>query len=497
MDGRVVSGSSWVNQAPITGEGRLIEKGPGAHVFASSINGEGALEVEVTHLAADNTISRMVKLVEQAQERRAPAQRFVDQFARVYTPAVVLMAFAVALIPPVLFGQPFLDPGTGARGWLYRGLALLVVACPCALVISTPVSIISAISNAARHGVLIKGGVFLERLNSVRAVALDKTGTLTQGRPSVVAVRAAGCSADREERCEACDELVGLANAVEQHSEHPLARAVQREALRRAVDTKYGRAGDVQALPGHGVRGRVNGKEVTIGSHSYFDRHIQHPEAVCVQAREHAAMGLTPLMLALDGKFMGAITVADSLRASSRTTVEELRKLGLQAVVMLTGDTADVAQEVASQLELTQVHSDQMPQDKVAMLAALKRDFDHVAMVGDGVNDAPVLASADVGLALGGDAGGTAQAMETADITIMSSDLRRLPFVFRLSRATMRTIWANVALSLGVKLVFFVLVLTGVGTMWMAVLADMGTSLLVTLNGMRLLRRPRMRTAPD
>jgi Cd2+/Zn2+-exporting ATPase len=491
MDGRVLAGASSVNQAPITGESQLIEKTAGAGVFAGSINGQGALEIEVTHLAEDNVISRMIKLVEEAQEKRAPAQRFVDQFARYYTPAVVVLAALVALVPPLLFGQPFLNPDAQTFGWLYRGLALLIVACPCALVISTPVSIISAISNAARNGVLFKGGAYVEALSKIRTIAFDKTGTLTQGRPAVVGVRSMACTGLAGELCPACDDLLALAGAVERHSEHPLARAIVAESAQRGVYDKYPAADQVTAVVGRGVSGQVAGREVMLGSHTYFDRAIPHADVYCQAANNAAAHGQTPILVSAAGSYLGTITVADTVRQSSREAISLLKQTGLEHLVMLSGDNVATAQAIAGQVGVTDVRAELLPEDKVAAIAALQAEYGPVAMVGDGINDAPALATAQVGIAIGGAAGGTAQAIETADITLMSDDLRRLPFAYRLSRATMRTIWVNVALSIGIKLVFLLLVLLGVGTMWMAVLADMGTSLLVTLNGMRLLRRPK------
>jgi len=495
MDGRVIAGASAVNQAPITGESRLVEKEAGAEVFASSINGEGTLEIEVTRHAADNTISRLIRMVEEAQEQRAPTQRFVDRFARYYTPAVVGLALLVAIVPPLFFGQPLLNSADGTFGWLYRALALLVVACPCALVISTPVSIISAISNAARNGVLIKGGAYLEALNSVRAIAFDKTGTLTRGTPAVVAVRAVECGPSagvtehghERNRCGECDDLLALASAVERRSEHPLAQAVVAEATRCGVADNYAPATMVTALTGRGVTGQVQGRQVTLGSHRYFDTTLPHTHEHCAEARQDAAKGYTPMMISADGTYLGTIAVADTLRPDSREALALLRQAQFTNLVMLTGDNADTAASVGQQVGVTDVRAELLPEDKVAAVNALREQYGAVAMVGDGINDAPALATATVGIAVGGASGGTAQAMETADITLMSDDLRRLPFVFQLSRATMRTIQVNVALSIGIKLAFVLLVLLGLGTMWMAVLADMGTSLLVSLNGMRLL----------
>jgi Cd2+/Zn2+-exporting ATPase len=493
VDGQILSGISTVNQAPITGESRPIDKAPGSEVFAGSINGEGALEIEVTRLASDTVLSQLIRLVQEAQERRAAAQRFIDRLARVYTPAVVALAGLVAVVPPLLFGQPFLDPVNPHAGWLYRGLALLVVACPCALVISTPVSIISALSNAARHGVLIKGGAYLEALSRIRTVAFDKTGTLTYGRPAVVALRPAnhGGADGTAQHCTDCAELLALASAVEQQSEHPLARAVVDEATRYGLHRRYPPATAVTALPGRGVIGRVADREVVIGSHAYFHEHVLHPEEHCAAAERDTRSGYTPLMVAAEGQYLGTITVADTVRATGQEALQMLKAMGVSTLVMLSGDDAAVGARVGRQLGVTDVRAELLPADKVAVIQSLRARHGSVAMVGDGINDAPALATADVGIAIGAAFGGTAQAMETADITLMSDDLRRLPFLFALARATMRTIQVNVALSIGLKLLFVALVLSGLGTMWMAVAADMGTSLLVTLNGMRLLTTPR------
>jgi len=490
MDGTVRAGTSTVNQAPITGESRLIEKQPGAELFAGSINGEASLELTVTRLAADTTIARMIRLVEEAQERRAPVQRFVDQFARYYTPAVVVLALLVAALPPLLFGQPFWNPDAATFGWLYRGLALLVVACPCALVISTPVSLVSAMSTAARNGVLIKGGAFLEALSKVRAVAFDKTGTLTAGQPTVVAVRSVACLEPDGAAlgdCDPCNELLAMASAIERRSEHPLAHAIVTASAQRGLDARVPAAEGVTALVGRGVSGRVGGQEVLIGSHRHFDADIAHDAAHCAAAARDAALGHTPVMVRVQGNYAGTITLADTVRDSSREAVAQLRAMGLRAVVMLTGDQRATAERIGADVGVTDVRAELLPEQKVAAIQALQREYGPVAMVGDGINDTPALATASVGIAIGGASGGTNQAMETADITLMSDDLRQLPFALGLSRAAMRTVGINVALSIGIKLVFLALVLAGVGTMWMAVLADMGTSLLVTLNGMRLL----------
>lgn len=499
MDGRVIGGGSFVDQSPITGESRLIEKVMGEDVFASSINGEGVLEVEVTQRVEDNTISRLIAMVEAAQEKRLPAQRFIDRFARYYTPAIIIAAILTAVVPPLFFGQPFWGYGPGA-GWLYRGLTLLVVGCPCALVISTPVSVISAIANAARNGVLIKGGVYLERLGELQAVAFDKTGTITEGRPSVVAVRSVDVETpclptygakETFRYCKDCANLIALAGAVELQSEHPIASAIVAEMESGSMATQHPlHAEDVKALSGRGIVGIVNGKKVTVGSHTFFDDHIPHEPLYCQAADLDASKGFTPMMVSEGGVYKGIISVADTVRESSQEAIRMLKKIGVEALVMLTGDNVQTAQSVGDAIGIESIKAELLPADKVAAIENLQEQYDGVGMVGDGINDAPALATADIGIAMGGRIG-TAQAMETADITLMGGDLRQLAFAMQLSRETMRIIKINVVFTLLVKLVFLVMVIAGAATMWMAVMADTGLSILVILNGMRLLKTPR------
>lgn len=483
MDGRVLKGMSAVNQAPITGESIPVEKQPATSVFAGSINGEGVLEIEVTKLAADNTVSRMIKMVEVAQERRAPVQRFVDQFAKYYTPAVVAIALLVALIPPLFFNAPFWNPDASTQGWLYRALALLVVACPCALVISTPVSLVSAIGNAARNGVLFKGGMVLESLSRIKVFAFDKTGTLTAGNPSVIKVRSVNCQPE-DAGCENCDDLLALTSAVERRSEHPLARAVVRAADTRGVQGNYPAAQGVTALMGKGVSGQVNGRDILIGSHAYFDSNVPHQTNQCAEIDAASAQGYTSMLVSADQQYLGYITVADQVRDSSHTVLQALKAAGIETLVMLTGDNRATAQTIADAVGVTDIRADLLPENKVTAVNELLKQYQAVAMVGDGVNDAPALASATVGIAMGG---GTAQALETADITLMGDDLHQLPFALKLSRVAMKVIRQNIAFAIGIKLVFLVIVLLGFGSLWMAVLADVGASLVVTLHGMRLL----------
>lgn len=480
MDGQVHKGVSTVNQAPITGESVPVTKTPGIAVFAGTINGEGALEVTVTRRVADNTISRIIRLVEEAQERKSPAERFVDRFARWYTPLIVASATLLATLPPLLWGAPF----WGEQGWLYRALELLVIACPCALVISTPVSIVSAISNAARNGILIKGGAYLEALSKIRAIAFDKTGTLTEGRPAVVKVRAVDCTS-HEADCLPCANLLTLASAVERRSEHPLAQAIVRAPIQAAAATRYPAAENVSALVGKGVSGQVNGRQVLIGSHQHFDSQIPHELAVCEEISQVASQGWTPLLVSEAGQYKGYIAVADTLRQSSQAALTRLQQIGIAATVMLTGDQQATAQSIGQQAGVTLVRAELLPEQKVTAVQELLAKYGHVAMVGDGVNDAPALATATVGIAMGA---GTAQAIETADITLMGNDLSKLPFALQLSRAAMRTIQHNITAAIGVKGCFLLLALLGLGNLWLAVLADVGTALLVTLHGMQLLR---------
>jgi Cd2+/Zn2+-exporting ATPase len=484
MDGRVLEGASAVNQAPITGESMPVDKSTGDDVFAGSINGHGAMMIEVTRLAQDNTLSRIIHMVEEAQSQRAPVQRFVDRFAKVYTPIVIIIAALVAVLPPLLFNAPFL----GVQGWLYRALELIVAACPCALVISTPVALISAISNAARNGVLFKGGVHLETLSKVKAFAFDKTGTLTQGKPNVVEVKSIEChAAQSSQSCVPCNELLAMAGAVEQRSEHPLAQAVVNASKAGGVLGRYAAAQDVRALAGKGVRGVVDGHEVFIGSHAHFDQSVPHDAGLCDEIERVSLQGYTPMLVSVDGAYAGYITVADEVRATSREALAALKREGVQHLVMLTGDAAGTAHRIAMDVGVTDVRAGLLPEDKVDAVKQLRAQYGAVAMVGDGVNDAPALAASTVGIAMG--AGGTAQALETADVALMADDLSKLPFALRLSKSAMRTIKFNIAFSVGIKLAFFVLVLLGMGSMWMAVAADMGATLFVTLNGMRLLRK--------
>jgi Cd2+/Zn2+-exporting ATPase len=482
MDGTVLTGLSRVNQAPITGESVPVEKNIGDDLFAGTINGEGALTIRVTRLAADNTLSRIIALVEEAQSVRAPSQRLIDRFANYYTPAVVVLAALVAIVPPLLFNASLTDTAT-EHGWLYRALSLLVIACPCALVISTPVTIISAITAAARRGVLIKGGAHLEALSTIRAVAFDKTGTLTQGRPAVIGYHALNHAID--ENCPQCDDVLALASAVERRTTHPLARAVVQAAHDRNLDETYAPAEAVEMLSGQGVRGTVGEKQITLGSHTLFDKQFPHSAAFCDQVKASEALGQTTMLVAENDQVRGYVALADQVRESSARVVSDLNGLGLPTV-MLTGDHASVAKIIADQVGVTDVRAGLLPQDKVDAVKQLTEKYGSVAMIGDGVNDTPALAAATLGIAMGG--AGSPQALETADIALMADDLSQLPFAIRLAHFARRLITQNVILSFGLKAVFVILALTGLTSLWVAIFADVGMALIVTLNGMRPLR---------
>lgn len=468
LDGIVRNGRSDVNQAPITGESLPVEKLEGDEVFAGTINGHGALTVAVTRRRADTTLARIVHLVESAQAKRAPLQQFIDRFAAWYTPSVVVLAIIVATVPPLVLGAPF-------DAWLYRALVLLVVSCPCALVISTPVSIVSALAGAAQHGVLVKGGIHLERLAGVRVVAFDKTGTVTTGRLTLDAIHPIGVERD---------QLLALAASVESQSEHPIAAAILTNATERGVALSA--PTDVRALPGLGVEGRVNGVSILCGTPRLFaERGALTAEAAAIADRV-ATGGMSPVVVAANGVAIGVLGVTDRPKAGAAQVVSDLRAQGVSRVAMITGDHDAAARATGSQLGVDDVRSGQLPEDKVTAVESLRHAHGAVAMVGDGVNDAPALAAADVGIVMG--AMGSDAALETADIALMTDELPKVPYTIRLSRATLTNIRVNVALSLGLKAAFVVLAVAGVATLWMAVLADTGASALVVANAVRLRR---------
>lgn len=477
LDGIVRRGASGVDQAPITGESVPVAKLPGDDIWAGSVVGDAALTVEVTRLSSDSTLSRIIKLVEEAQERRGRTESTIERFARWYTPLVMVLALLVAVLPPLLGWGSFSNTAT-TRGWLYRALALLVIACPCALVISAPVTLISGLTAAARRGVLIKGGRALEALAGLRAIAFDKTGTLTHGTPTVVGSRSLRCSG---EPCPECDTVLALAAAVERGSAHPLARAITVAAEERQLPT-LATAASVTSLAGRGVQGVVAGKLVTIGSHSLFDAEHPHDPQVCQLVAHAEAAGNTTMLLCDGDSVRGMISVADTVRPESQQAVAALHALGLRTV-MLTGDNATVAQAIGREVGVDDVRANLLPADKLSAIDGLRQHYGAVAMVGDGINDTPALAAASVGIAIGG--AGSAQAAETADVVLMAAHLQQLPLVVRLARRVQRLIKANIGLSLSTKAVVAVLAVLGMTSLWVAILADVGMTLLVTTNGMR------------
>ncbi len=470
LDGVVREGSSSVNQAPITGESVPVEKSPGDHVYAGSINERGTFDYEATHVAAESTVSKIIQMIEKATSNRARAERFVDRFARSYTPVIFALAILVAVIGPLVTGGAWSD-------WIYRGLVLLVIGCPCALVLSTPVTIVSGLAAAARRGILIKGGTYLEIGKNLKGVALDKTGTLTEGRPKVTdAIPVNGGDADH---------LLHLAAAVEAKSEHPIASAIVAEHELRHIDEPEVPIADFASITGKGVRATVDGEVIYAGNHGLaHELGVCGPEVEAILDRLEKD-GKTTVVVMTDKATLGVIGVADAIRETSVRAVRQLHELGI-TTAMLTGDNAATAARIAAQVGIDDVRAGLLPDHKIEALTELQRKYGEVGMVGDGINDAPALAQANIGFAMG--AAGTDVALETADVALMEDNLLKLPEFIRLSRRTIRILWQNILIALGIKVVFFVLALFGDATLWMAVFADMGASLIVVANGLRLLR---------
>jgi Cd2+/Zn2+-exporting ATPase len=469
MDGEVVAGRTDVNQAPITGESMPAAKKPGDEIYAGTVNGQGSVEVKVTKLVEDTTLARIINLVEEAQAQKAPSQQFVDVFAKYYTPAVIAGAVLVATVPWLALGQPF-------QPWFERALILLVISCPCALVISTPVSIVAAIGSAAKKGVLIKGGAYLEEAGALKVVAFDKTGTLTGGRPEVTdVIPVHGISPER---------VVEIAAAIEKRSQHPLAGAILRHAGAKNIAVPEGE--DFQSFTGKGAGINIGGETCYIGNCRLFEDLKVPLGGVRNQLAGLQNRGRTAIIVGTVKEVLGIIAVADQIRESSRAAVEGLRRAGIANVVMLTGDNAGTARAIAGELGIDQHMSELLPEKKLEVINALKKEYGKVAMVGDGVNDAPALAAATVGIAMGG--AGTGTALETADIVLMADDLSRLPYAMHLSRRALGVIKQNITFSLVVKAVFITTTFLGFANLWMAVFADTGAALLVIANGMRLMK---------
>lgn len=482
MDGVIIKGASEVNQAPITGESRPIPKTVGDEVLSGTINGQNVLEVRVSHLAKDTTIQRIIAMVTEAQENKARQEKFIDRFASVYTPIVMVIAILVAVIPTLVFKQSFWNTAEG-YGWFHRALSVLMVGCPCALIISTPITMVSGLTRAARAGVIFKGGIFLESLSDSKVMAFDKTGTLTRGQPSVTKVQATDCLGS--DHCERCDDLVAVASSLEAHSTHPLGSAVTEEAQARGVINRYPAAEGLQTLEGRGQQGILNGKLATVGSLPLFLAEHQTPQAIISASKAAESEGQTTMLVCDGDRVIGYLAVQDEPRPGTKEVLAELAEQGFHTV-MLTGDNQGVAERVAREVGIDQVFASLLPDDKLTNLNELKQKYGQVVMVGDGINDSPALAQADIGVAMGG--AGNAQVLETADVVLMNDDLSRLPFAIRLSKQVNRLVQQNVIISIGVKVLVAIAAMAGLTPLWVAVFADIGISLIVTLNGLRILR---------
>ena len=474
LDGEVISGNSSIDQAPITGESVPVDKAPGDPVFAGTVNQEGSLTVRVTKAAGDSTLARIIELVGEAEEQKPPTQRWVDRFAAIYTPAVFIAAILVAVIPPLLMGQPWND-------WVYRSLVLLVIACPCALVIATPVSIVSGLTALARRGVLVKGGVYLEVVGKLRALAVDKTGTITQGKPQVTGITKVGELSE--------EEILRFAASINSHSEHPLAVAIVDAAHSRNLN--FEPVADYLSVTGQGARASINGHPHFIGNHRMaHEAGVCTPEIEAILA-EIEAKGQSLAILGhaphegCEGKILGIIAIADTLRPEVTEALRHIHAAGIEKVIMLSGDNQRTASAIAKQAGIDEAIGDLMPDQKVEYIRKLVREYTHVGMIGDGVNDAPALAIASVGFAMG--AIGSDTAIETADIALMKDDLTKVAETIILGRRTLRIIRFNVTFALAIKAVFLILAFLGIAGLWLAILADTGATLLVIMNSLRLL----------
>lgn len=484
LDGEVVSGESTVNQAPITGESVPVNKSGGDMVFAGTINGEGSLEIRVTKTSGDSTLAQIIRLVEEAQEQRAPTQRFVDTFARYYTPLVTALALFVFVVPPLAFNGGWSD-------WLYRACTLLIIACPCALVISTPVSIVAGLTALAKRGVLVKGGSHLESVAQLTALALDKTGTITEGKPQVKTIEAFGEYSGHD--------VLRIAAAIDDHSSHPLAKAIVAHTQDQNID--YPRAENYQSHHGRGASGTIDGHEYFVGNHRYThelgvcSEDIEQRLATCeVKGQSAVVVGHRPHGNC-EGEIIGIIATGDTVRPHATEAIRSLHCSGIKSIIMLSGDNQRTVDAIAKEVGLDQARGDLLPDDKVSAIKALRSEHRVVGMVGDGVNDAPAMAIATVGFAMG--AAGTDAAIETADIALMEDELGKIAETVQLGQRTMGIIRFNICFALGLKALFLVLALTGHTSLWLAIMADTGATLLVVANSLRLLRARRSSSLPS
>lgn len=471
MDGVVTNGYSSVNQAAITGESVPVRKEIADDVFAGTLNEDGVLEIRVTKLVKDSTISKIIHLVEEAQDEKAPAQTFIDQFTKYYTPSIMLISLLVILIPPLFFDGQW-------HKWLYQGLSLLVVGCPCSLVISTPVSIVSAISNAAKNGVLIKGGIYLEEMAKLQAIAFDKTGTLTKGKPVVTDFLVEDISKE--------DDYMRLIAALESYSQHPLASAIMTELADRKLTINHLNIEQFSSITGKGVQATIDGEPYLIGNTKLFEQSLKNNLVFQKAFEKLQKEGKTVMIFGNHHEVLALIAVSDEIRFSSESVIRQLHQIGVSHTIMLTGDNKNTALAIGKQIGVSDVKANLMPQDKLDFIKSFKENQQKIAMVGDGINDAPALAYANIGIAMGGS--GTDTALETADIALMGDNLEKLPFLIKLSRRTLRIIKQNITISLIFKLVALLLIIPGWLTLWLAIIADVGATIIVTLNGLRLMR---------
>ncbi len=469
LDGEIVQGETSINQAPITGESIPVDKKVGDTVYAGTINESGSIEVKVTKLVADTTIAKIIHLVEEAQEQKAPTEAFIDKFASIYTPIVFILALLVIVVPPVF------NFGTWGE-WVYRGLALLVVACPCALVISTPVTIVSAIGNAAKHGVLVKGGSFLEKAGVISAIAFDKTGTLTEGKPNVSDIKAF----TKSEK-----ELLSIALTLEEYSTHPIAKSIVEFVKNKEIESKN--ATLFKNIVGKGVQATINGEIYYAGNLKLFEDMNISLDHIRDKVQMMHNQGKTVVIIGTSSEIMGVISVADTVRSTTIQAVSGLKKVGINQVVMLTGDNEGTAKMISKETRVDRYFAELLPEDKVSAIKQLQNEGHQVAMVGDGINDAPALATSDLGIAMGG--AGTDTAMETADIVLMADNLEKLPYTIKLSRKSLAIIKQNIWFSLIIKFAALILIFPGWLTLWMAVLSDTGAAIIVILNSLRLLKK--------
>jgi len=469
LDGELTESNGYVNQAPITGESIPVEKGEGDSVYAGSINGDSALKIRVTRISSESTLSTIVKLVEEARKNKSPSEKFVDKFSRYYTPSVVAISILMVIVPTLLFSEPF-------SIWFYRSLVLLVVACPCALVISTPVTIVSGLTRAARSGVLIKGGNILEAMAQVNAVILDKTGTITEGKPEVVDILSLNQTSP--------EFIMSTAASVESASEHPVAKAVLTAAENMGAEFEKGEK--LHNHPGEGTHAIVNGKKVYVGNHKYFEKSGLCNTKIEETLEKIEETGRTAVLVWEEKSPIGIIAVQDVVRPIANQVVTQLRSLGVEKILLLTGDNSRTAAAAAGVAGITDFRGELLPEEKMNIVSELTNNGFNTMMVGDGVNDTPALAAADVGVAMG--SAGSDQAIETADVALMSDDLTKLPFGISLAKKSLRIVKENISFAIGIKALFMLMAPFGLATLWMAVAADMGASLIVIANGMRVLR---------